>query len=124
MVKLLRHGERLGRARDRDDERPLAVRKRMEPQAGAGDQAEPSLGTAEQLAEVVARDVLDDLAPGARHRPVCEHDRDAEQEIARGTVAMAPRAGEAPGEAGAYRRVAGRVESEHLPLLGQPSIQY
>jgi len=54
----------------------------MEAEAGASDQRESTLGAAHEPGEVVPRDVLDDLATGARDRPVGEHQGRAEDEIA------------------------------------------
>src|SRR5204862_4926909 len=95
----------------------------MQPQARAGDQAELPARPAEELAEVEARHVLDDLAAGARDGPVSEHDGDAEDEIARSPVPVPPRAGEVAGDAGADRRIAGRIERKHLAVLGEPHVQ-
>ena len=75
--------------------------------------------SADELAEVVARDVLHDLATGVRDGAVGEHERDAEHEIARGAEPVAERAGEVVGEAGADRRIAGRVEREALAVAAR-----
>src|SRR5581483_524005 len=92
---------------------------RMQPQRDARDEAEPAARAREQLAEVVAGDVLHHLAAGARDRPVGEDDRDADDEVAHRTVAVAARAGEVAGEAGADGRVPWRVEREHLVVRGE-----
>ena len=97
-----------------DDERRGALRQRMEAQRDARDEREPPLGAADELPEVVAGDVLHDLAARARDRAVAEDERHAQHEVARGAEAMRERPGEPPGEAGPDRRVAGRVEREAL----------
>src|SRR5439155_20255150 len=56
----------VGRVLARHDERPRRGRPRLEPQRKPRDEAEPATRAAEELAEVVAGDVLDDLAAGAR----------------------------------------------------------
>ena len=75
---------------------------------------------ADELAEVVAGDVLDDRAAGVRDRAVGEHERDAEQQVARRAEAVAPRAREVAGEAAADGRVAGRIERELLAVGREP----
>ena len=94
---------------------------RMEPQRDARDQPEPAARAGEELPEVVAGDVLHHLAARARDHPVRQDDRDADHEVAHRAVAVAARAGEIAGEAGADRRVARRVEREHLAVLGRGS---
>src|SRR5262245_2488252 len=89
-----------------DDEGSRRLRKRMEPEARARDQREPSLGAAHEAGEVVARDVLDDLSAGVGDGPVAEHEGRAEDEIARRAESMTQRAGFVPCEERADRRVA------------------
>ena len=54
----------------------------------ATDDGEPTTRPAHELAEVVARNVLDDLAAGVDDRAVREHERDAEHEVAWGAEAV------------------------------------
>ena len=91
----------------------------MQAQAGANDQAQPALRAAEELSEVVAGDVLDDLPAGARDRAVREHDRHPQDDVPRRAVAVATRPGQPLREAGADGRVAGRIERQHLATLGE-----
>ena len=77
--------------------------------------AELPLRAAHELPEVVAGDVLHDLAARARDRSVTEHERDAEDEVAGCPEAVGERAGQAPRQARADRRISGRVERETLP---------
>src|SRR5947209_4335941 len=83
------------------------------------DAAEPSARPAEELAEVVARDVLHDLAARVRPRPVREKHRDADDEVAHRPEAVAQRSGEILDETLRERRVSGWVEREALPVLGE-----
>ena len=89
-------------------------RDRMQPQRDPPDQRERATGTAHQLAEVVAGDVLHDLASRARHRPVTEHEGHPEHEVARRPEPVAKRPRERRGDAGPDRGVAGRVQREAL----------
>ena len=82
----------------------------MKAEAGARDQREEAVGTADEAREVVARDVLDDLATGVRHRSVGEHERHAEDEVARRAEAVPERAGDVSCEERADRRIPRRVE--------------
>ena len=86
------------------------LRQRMKAEAGARDEREAALGTADEAREVVARDVLDDLAARVRDRSVGEHERHAEDEVARRAEAVPERAGDVSREERADRRVARRVE--------------
>jgi hypothetical protein len=92
----------------------------VQPHGDAADQPERAERAGEQLAEVVAGDVLDHLAAGARDRAVGQDDRDADHEVAHAAVAVAQRPRVVGGDDAAdRRRVAGaerRVEREHLPL--------
>ena len=95
-----------------------------QPAAGAAerdprDQPEPAARAGEELAEVVAGDVLHHLAARARDRAVGEHDGDADHEVAHRAEAMPQRPGEVARQAGSERRVARRVEREHLPVPGR-----
>ena len=82
----------------------------MQAKAGARDQGEAALGTADEAREVVARDVLDDLATGVCDRPVGEHERHAEDEVARRAEAVPQRARDVAGEERADGRIPRRVE--------------
>ena len=59
------------------------------------------------------------LPPELATMPPGEHDGDADHEVAHRAVAVAARAREVGGEAGPDRRVAGRVEREHLAVLAE-----
>ncbi len=56
-----------------------------------GDDAQSAQGAREELGEVVAGDVLDDLAAGLGDRPVGQDDGDADDQVAHGPVAVAAR---------------------------------
>ena len=92
----------------------------MQPHAHREDQPERAERAGEQLAEVVAGDVLDHLAARLGERAVAERDRDPENQIARLAVAMAQRTAVGGREHAADRRAIGsvgrqrRVEREHL----------
>ena len=91
----------------------------MEAEADPADEREPATRAADELAEVVAGDVLDDLAAGVDDRAVGEHERDAEHEVAGRAEPVAQRAREILREAGADRRVARRIEREALAGRGE-----
>ena len=110
-------------ARNGRDERRSRVGQRVQAQAGTADDAQRAARAAEELAEVVAGDVLHDLAARARDEPVAEHDRHAEQEIAHAPVAVTARPVQVARDAAADRRIARRVEREHLAVLREPSLQ-
>ena len=95
----------------------------MQPQRDPPDQRERAAGAAHQLAKVVAGDVLHDLAPRARHRPVTEHQRHPEHEVARRSEPVAKRARERRGDAGPDRGVTRRVERESLAGRRQRSLE-
>ena len=111
------------RVRRRHHERAGLGRERMEAQAHPRDQAEPPARAAEELPEVVARDVLDDLAARVRDRAVGEHHGHPEHEVAHGSEAVAARPREVGRDAGPDRRVAGRVEREPLAVLAEARVQ-
>ena len=92
------------------DDRALRRGQRVQAQRDPLDAPEPAARAAEELAEVVAGDVLHDLAARVRARAVGERDRDADHEVAHRAEAMPQRAGEVVEQALAERRVAGRVE--------------
>ena len=95
----------------------------METEGDACDEPELPLRAAHELPEVVARDVLHDLAAGARDRSVTEHQRDAEDEVAGCPEAVGERAGQAPRQARADRRISRRVERETLPARREGRLQ-
>src|SRR5262249_3370389 len=95
----------------------------MESQGKPCDQPKPSLRAAVELPEVVAGDVLDDLAAGACGGAVAEDDGDAKHEVPHRPVAVAPRAAQVRGEAGTDRRIRARVEREHLSERLQVRVQ-
>ena len=84
---------------------------------------EAALGAADEAREVVARDVLDDLAAGVRDRPVGEHERHAEDEVARRAEAVAQRArdGCARGARRPSGPPAGRVTAADRSRQGFPA---
>ena len=86
----------------------------MKAQADASDEGQAADRPADELAEVVARDVLHDFAARVDDGAVGEDERDPEHEVARGAEPVPQRAREAAGQAGADRRIAGRVEREAL----------
>ena len=65
----------------------------MEAKRDLQDRAEGPERARVELPEVVAGDVLDHLAAGLRQGPVRERDRDPEDQVARGPVAVAQRTG-------------------------------
>ena len=71
-------------------------RQRMQPQARPGDRRVAARRAADELAEVVAGDVLDDRAARVRDRAVGEHERDPEQQVARRAEAMPARPERSP----------------------------
>ena len=107
-----------------DDDGRRRRRPRVQPQRDARDQPEPPARAGEELAEVVAGDVLHDLAARARDRAVGEDDGDPDHEVAHRAVAVAARPREVGGEAGADRRVARRVERQHLPVRPERRLQF
>jgi hypothetical protein len=99
----------------------------MQPHGDLADEPERPERAAVELGEVVARDVLDDLAACARERPVRQRDGDPQREVARGAVAVAQRARVAGGDRATERgRVAlavRRVEREHLVAGGEALVE-
>ena len=59
--------------------------------------------------------------PPARHEPVAEHRRHAEQEVARAPVAVAARPVQVAHDAPADRRITRWVERKHLAVLREPA---
>ena len=102
-------------ARDGRDERRRRVGQRVQAQAGAADDAQRAARAAEELAEVVAGDVLHHLPARVRDEPVAEHDRHAEQEISHPSVAVAARAVQVVQDAFADRRIAAGSSASICP---------
>ncbi len=93
---------------------------RVEPERRLRDDAERAEGAGEQLAEVVPGDVLDDLAARPGDRAVGEHDRDADQQVARRAVPQAAWSGGRGGERAADGRpLDGDIEGELLARLAE-----
>ena len=82
------------RAVERDRRR--RGRRRMQAERGFGYQAERAVGPGVQLAEVVARNVLHDLAAGLGDGAVGPDHGDADQQVAGAAVAEPERAGRRP----------------------------
>ena len=108
-------GDDTGNVVGLDDDRGRRGRQRVQAQRDPSDQRERALRAAHELPEVVAGDVLHDLATRARDRAVSEYQGDAEDEVARRAEAVPERPGEVRGEAGADRRVARRIERSRCP---------
>ena len=106
-----------------DEQRLRSLRQRVQAEAHAPDERQPSLGAAYETGEVVARDVLHDFAAGVRDRPVCEHESDAEDEVARRAEAMAERPGDVPGQEPADRGIARRIERQTLVRGGEHGLE-
>ncbi len=126
----LRGGQRRGDRRDPgaaqlgDDPAALG-RCRVQAERGLGDDAEGAVRAGEELAQVVARDVLDHLAAGSGDGAVGEHDRDADEQVAGGAVAERARPGQRGGQGAADRRVLAErhVQGQLLPLAGEGRVQ-
>ena len=91
--------------------------ERMQAQGEALDRSEPPARAAQQLAEVVARDVLDDLAARVRAQPVAQDEGHAEHQVAHRAEAVAQWPGEVLEQALAERRIAGRVKRQPLAVF-------
>ena len=81
------------------------------------DPPEPSARAAEELAEVVAGDVLHDFAARARTRPVGQHDGDADHEVAHRPEAVAAAGRKDRPEAFGERRSPGGSSENPAPML-------
>ena len=77
----------------------------MQPEHRLHDQPQRPERAGEQLAQVVARDVLDHLAAGAGHRAVGADHGDPDQQVPWRPVAQPPR----PGSPGGQRPTDGRA---------------
>ncbi len=86
----------------------------MQAEARPPDQRQPPARAAHQAREVVAGDVLHDLSARARDRPVGEHERHAEDQVARRAEAVPQRAGDVGREQRADGRVTRRIQREPL----------
>src|SRR5918998_1412152 len=126
----LRMHDGLGRTRrrlealDLDGYRPRRLGSRVQPEVGGRDDPEGSQGPREQLGEVVAGDVLDDLAARLRHRPVVQDDGYADDQVADSPVpeparSRGVRRDDAPYGSSPFRRIYG----EHLVRAGEMSLQ-
>ena len=109
--------------RGADHDGPPHSRQRVQPQRETLGPAEPSARAAEELAKVIAGNVLDDLPARVGAQPVAEHDGHAEDQIAHRAKAMAQRAREVLEQTLPERRVPGWVEREPLTLLGQQRLK-
>ena len=105
------------------DDRAGCRRSRMQSQREPLDRSEPSARAAEQLAEVIAGNVLHDLAARARAHAVRQHDRETDHEVAHRPEAMSQRPREVVDETFRERRIAGRVERQTLTVLGERRAQ-
>ena len=93
----------------------------MQPERGLGDQAQRPERPGEQLADVIAGHVLDDLAAGLGHPAVRAHHGDPDQQVARRAVAQPPRPGHPGREHPADRRPRGRGTSSDSCWPASPS---
>ena len=100
----------------------------MQPHVHAHDRAQRPEGAREQLGEVIPGDVLDDLAASPRDRPVCERDRDADDEVTGPAVAVTERTGvggcKDAADGGSAIGAQRWVEGEHLALGGKPGLRH
>ena len=105
-----------------------AGRKRMQAEGDLCDDAECAEGAGEKFGEIVAGDVLDDLAAAARDGAVGEDDGHAEDEIAERAVAAAKNSAVVRGDDAADRGAIGEdgierdtlVVARELALHGGP----
>ena len=103
-------------SRKRGDQRGRCRRQRRQLERGARDHGEAAERSAQELRQVVARDVLDDPAAGLGDTSVGQRDLDADDEIARRAVAVAPRAAVVGRDDAADRRAVGERRIERQPL--------
>ena len=110
-----------------DPEGDARARERMQADRHLQDQAERAERRREQLGEVIPGDVLDHLAARPRDGAVGERHGHADDQVARGPVAVAKRAGVAARHDAADRRRAvrseRRIEGQHLVGLGEPGLR-
>ena len=112
-----------GRVIGLDRERLCRLRHRVQPEARACDQREPPARAADEPREVVAGDVLHDLPARARDRPVGQHERHPEHEVAWRAEAVPERARDVLSEERADRGIARRVQREPLSVAVERSLQ-
>ena len=93
-----------------DHDRARRLRQRVQTEAHARDEGEEAFGSADESPEVVARDVLHDLAARIRDRAVGENERSRRDEVARRAEAVAEWTGDVAGEQRADRRISRWVE--------------
>ena len=98
---------RLGRVLDPAGHPGRGSGQRVQPESGLHDESQGAEGPGDELAEVVARDVLHHAPAGMRDASVGPHDGDADQQVAQGAVREPPRPADA-----------GRDRAAHGP--GQP----
>ena len=108
----------------RDDE-AVDVGARAELHRRLHDDAERAERADEELRQVVARDVLHDLAAAAHEGPVGHDHGEPDEQVARGAVQMPARSRGIAREDAAERRALGpgRVERQPLTPLGQLALQ-
>src|SRR5919107_3641993 len=114
---------RLG-ALDLDGDPPRHLGDRMQPEVGGHDDSQGPERSREQLGEVVAGHVLDDLAAGLRHSSVVQNDGYADDKLSDGPVPVPPRPrsvgrDDAPDRSPLLRRIYG----EHLVRAGELFLQ-
>jgi hypothetical protein len=109
---------------DLQEDGPGRLPDGVQPEVRLGDDAQSTQGTGEQLGEVVAGHVLDDLAAGLRHRAIGEHHLYTDDQIPDRAVP------EAPGSRGVRRHDTtdggpffGGIHAEHLVRLGEVLLQ-
>lgn len=97
----------------------------MEPEDGAGDNAESTEGAGQQFGEVVAGDVFHDFTPAAGERAVRKSHGGADDEIAQGPEAETENAAIVGGEDASDRSAFGpqRINGEALPMLRESGLQ-
>ena len=103
-----------GRVGDPGGDPATGLRQRVEPEDGLGHDAEGAEGADEQLAEVVAGDVLDHAAAGLGDHAVGAHDRQADEQVAGGADR------DPAGAAGVGRERAADAGAGHGLVEGQP----
>src|SRR6202012_4413463 len=91
--------------------------ERMQTEGDLCDDAECAEGAGEELGEIVASDVFDDLAAGARDGAVGEDDGHAENEIAERAIATAENAAVIRGDDAAYSGAIGEDGIECYALV-------
>ncbi len=97
----------------------------MEPHRYRRDHAQRAIGTCQQLHQVVARDVLDNLAAAVGDSAVGQCHADADDQIACSAVADAQWTTGVGGNDAAQRRLFGPgwIERQHLAMLSQRCLE-